>query len=89
MQTQNEAGNLLPQNCPELEQFIKAQAHIRAAVNIIDNYSLYPLTQLDEEKRKYFRNLVDECFSMLWEVDGHVQNLLTAFFTPIFPIEKE
>ena len=89
MSTTEKAGNLLPQNCPELEQFIKAQAHIRAAVHLIDELAGHELQQLPEKRRGYFRNLRSEVISMLWECDSNVQDLMSAFLIPLFPIETE
>lgn len=40
-------------------------------------------------KYLYDLNFAEECHSHMWEVDGQVQELTTAFFTPLFPINKE
>lgn len=87
--TEKKAGTSLPQNCPELELFIKAQAHIRAAVHLIDEFAGHELPQLSERQRKAFRNLRPEVISMLWECDSNVQDLMSAFLIPLFPLEME
>ena len=87
MSTTEKAGNLLPQNCPELEQFIKAQAHIRAAARIIDILSVHKLPHLPKEQADSFRNLASETRDTLWDEDSHVQDLATAFYLPLYPIE--
>lgn len=89
MPNTEKAGTSLPQNCPELEPFIKAQAHIRAAARIIDRLTAHPLNQMEEKEQDSFRNLAEECRSHMWEVDSQVQELTTAFFAPLFPINKE
>ncbi|MBQ9475181.1 MAG: hypothetical protein IJU69_02870 [Bacteroidales bacterium] len=81
------AGNSLPQTCPELEQFIKAQAHIRAAVRIIDEFTLFSPPHLPEREQGFFRNLSREVVSSLWEVYSDVQDLLSAYYFPLFPID--
>lgn len=89
MQKQNEAGNLLPSSCPELEQFIKAQAHIRAAAHFADELTTVEPPQLSKKQQAFFHNLACEVTSMLFEADEHIQDLMSAFFIPLFPIEKE
>lgn len=83
------AGNLLPQNCPELEQFIKAQAHIRAADHLIEPFSIIDLPHLPKEQRDIFHNLVEDTIDSLWECDSKVQNLMSDYFLPLFPVTVE
>ena len=87
MHSTDKAGNSLPQNCPELEQFIKAQAHIRAAARIIDILSAHKLPHLPKERADSFRNLASETRDTLWEEYGNVQELASAFYLPLYPIE--
>lgn len=87
MLTTEKAGNSLPQTCPELEQFIKAQAHIRAAARIIDDISVLKLPQQPKKQQDSFRNLAADVRSTLWEIDSDVQDLLSAYYFPLFPID--
>lgn len=87
--TEKEAGNSLPSSCPELEQFIKAQAHIQAAARFTDDLTIVEPPQLPKEQQGFFHNLACEVTSMLFEADEHLQDLMSAFFIPLFPIEKE
>lgn len=89
MSTTDKASTSLPQSCPELEQFIKAQAHIRAAVRFTDDLTIVEPPQLPKEQQGFFHNLACEVTSMLFEADEHLQDLMSAFFIPLFPIEKE
>lgn len=79
------AGTLLPQDCANLEQFIRAQAHIRAAAQIVDDLSVIKPPQLSEEQLDKFHNLASEVTDMLWEAEGHVQYLMFSFYLPVFP----
>ena len=78
------AGTLLPQDCAHLEQFIRAQAHIRAAARIIDEISVIKPPHLSKEQQDSFHNLADEARSALWETYGDVQDILSAYFIPVF-----
>lgn len=64
--TLKKAGNLLPSSCPELEQFIKAQAHIRAAVRFTDDLTIVEPPQLPKEQQG---------FSTTWPVKSPVCSL--------------
>ena len=86
MLTQNKAGNLLPQNCPELEQFFTAQAHIRAALHIIDNLSVVKPPQLSRQQRESFSNQARGIYDELSQVFGEVQDLMSAFYLPLYPV---
>ena len=86
--TTEKAGTLLPQNCPELEQFIKAQAHCRAARNILDDFSVHPTPQLTEDQRRRFKDACDEEFNVIGEVIDAIEVLQFLFFSPLFPIES-
>ena len=88
MQSQNTAGTLLPQNCPELAQFITAQGHIRAASHIIDALSVVKPPQLSRQHRESFRNLATEIHDELWQVYGEVQDLMSAFYLPLYPVSN-
>ena len=79
------AGNSLPQDCANLEQFIRAQAHIRAAAQIVDDLSVIKPPQLSKEQLDKFRKLASEVTDILWEADSDVQALLSSFYLPIFP----
>ena len=85
---QNEAGTSLPSNCPELEQFIKAQAHCRAARLILDDFSVHPAPQLTEDQRRRFKDACDKEFDVLSEVVDVIEDLQFLFFSPLFPIES-
>ena len=80
-----QTGTSLPQNCPELERFIKAQAHIRAAVRIADDLSVIRPPQLSKEQLDKFRNLASEVIDILWEAYHDVQELQSSFYLPVFP----
>ena len=84
--TTKKAGTSLPQNCPELEQFIMAQTHLRAAALIIDDFTVHPLPQLTEKQRDKFQNLSGEIRSKCYEVLDDVENLQHMFFGPLFPL---
>ncbi len=88
MRTQNEAGISLPQNCPELEQFITAQAHIRAAARIADDFTIVKPQQLSKEQQDKFRDLATEIYDTLWEIDSDVQDLMSAFYLPLYPVSN-
>lgn len=85
MSNTEQAGTSLPQNCPELERFIKAQAHIRAAARIADELSIIKPQQLSKQQLGKFHNLASEVTDMLWEADRHVQDLMSSFYLPVFP----
>ena len=89
MPNTEKAGTSLPQNCPELEPFIKAQAHIRAAVRLIDEISTSPNPKLDRRQKEGFRNLAQEIRDTLWECDSNMQDLLYTQFALEFPIEQQ
>ena len=89
MPNTEKAGTSLPQNCPELEPFIKAQAHIRAAVRLIDEISTSPNPKLDRRQKEGFRNLAQEIRDTLWECDSNMQHLLYTQFALEFPIEQQ
>lgn len=82
----NKAGTSLPQNCPELEQFVKAQAHIRAARLILDKFSVHPLPQLTEDQRRRFKDTCNEEFMALVEVLDVIEDLQYLFFGPLYPV---
>jgi len=88
MSITEKAGNSLPQDCAALEQFVKAQAHIRAAVTLIDNISILPLPHLPERRRASFKNLAEAIRATLWEADCDVQDLVSAYCIPLFPIDN-
>jgi len=89
MPNTEKAGTSLPSSCPELEQFIKAQAHIRAAVNFIDDISVIKLPHLPEPRQDSFKNQAEEIRSMLWDIDSNVQDLMSAYYIPLFPITAD
>lgn len=84
MSTTENAGILLPQDCAHLEQFVRAQAHIRAAAHIVDEISVIKPPHLSKEQQDSFRNLAAEARSTLWESYGNVQDLLSTYFIPLF-----
>lgn len=86
MSTTEKAGTLLPQDCANLEQFIRAQAHIRAAAKITDDLSVIKPPHLSKEQLDSFHNLASEINDMLWEAYRQVQDLLDAYFIPVFPV---
>lgn len=86
--TTEKAGTLLPPNCPELEQFIKAQAHCRSARLILDDFSVHPTPQLTEDQRRRFKDACDEEFDVIGEVIDAIEDLQFLFFNPLFPIES-
>ena len=88
MSTTEKAGTSLPQNCPELEQFVKAQAHCRAARIILDELSVHPLPQLTEGQRRRFKGICDEKFDALVEVIDAIEDLQFLFFGPLYPIDE-
>ena len=81
------AGNLLPQTTPELEPFIKAQNHIRAAARLIDGIRANPHPRLNETQTEAFFNLASEICDTLWECYSDTGELLHAQFSPEFPVE--
>ena len=85
MSNTEQAGTLLPQDCANLEQFIRAQAHIRAAAQIADDLSVIKPPQLSKEQLDRFHNLASEVTDILWEADRDVQALLSSFYLPVFP----
>lgn len=89
MQTQNKAGNLLPQNEPQLAKFIQAQSHIRAAAHLIDEIRTCDLPFLEGNLQDTFRHMCDESHSKLWEVDSSVSDLLYLYHAPLFPIDEK
>ena len=80
------AGTSLPPNCPELEQFVEAQAHCRAARIILDELSVHPLPQLTEDQRRRFKNICNEEFMVLVEVLDAIEDLQFLFFGPLYPV---
>lgn len=88
MPNTEKAGTSLPSSCPELEQFIKAQAHCRAARLILDNFSVHPTPQLTEDQRRRFKDACDEEFDVIGEVIDAIEVLQFLFFSPLFPIES-
>lgn len=80
------AGTSLPHNCPELELFIKAQAHVRAAARIIDETSVFKAPHLSEHDREDFRDAAEDIRAELWDLDSKVQDLMSAYLIPLFPI---
>lgn len=86
MSTTEKAGTSLPQDCANLEQFIRAQAHIRAAALIADDLSVIKPPQLSKEQQDKFHNLASEINDMLWEAYGHVQDLMSSYYIPVFPV---
>lgn len=89
MSITEKAGTLLPQNDSQLEQFTKAQAHIRAAAHIIDQLSVIETPQLSKEQRDSWRNLADEIRSMLWECYSNAQDLQSNYYIPLLPLENQ
>lgn len=85
MSTTEKAGTSLPQNCPELEQFVKAQAHIIEAARIIDGLTVIDLSHLSEHEQHSFRNLAETTRSTLWETYSDAQDLLSAYLIPKYP----
>lgn len=86
MLTTEKAGTSLPPNCPELEQFVKAQAHCRAARIILDELSVHPLPQLTEDQRRRFKNICNEEFMALVEILDAIEDLQFLFFGPLYPV---
>lgn len=86
MHNAEKAGTSLPPNCPELEQFIKAQAHVRAAARIIDETSVFEAPHLSEHDREDFRDTAEDIRADLWDLDSKVQDLMSAYLIPLFPI---
>jgi len=84
MPNTEKAGTLLPQDCTHLEQFIRAQAHIRAAAKIADDLTVIQPPHLSKEQLDKFHNLASEITDMLWEAYGHVQDLQSSYFIPVF-----
>lgn len=89
MSITEKAGNLLPQNEPQLAKFIQAQSHIRAAAHLIDEISTCDLPFLEGKLQDTFRHMCDESHSKLWEVDDTVSDLLYLYHAPLFPIDEK
>lgn len=83
------AGNLLPQNEPQLAKFIQAQSHIRAAAHLIDEIRTCDLPFLEGRLQDTFRNICEESHGKLWEVDSSVSDLLYLYHAPLFPIDEK
>lgn len=88
MPNTEKAGISLPQNRPELEQFIKGQAHIRAAARIIDEISVLQNPAFAKKQQESWKDLADDIRDSLWEIDSKVQDLMSSFFIPLFPIDN-
>lgn len=88
MPNTEKAGTSLPQNRPELEPFIKAQNHIRAAARLIDDIRVTPNPKFSKEKKDAFQNLAYEIRDTLWECDSNTEDLLFAQFSPEFPVDN-
>lgn len=84
----DKAGTSLPQNCPELEPFIKAQAHIRAAARLIDEISVRQNPAFTKKQQESWKDLADDIRDSLWEIDSKVQDLMSSFLIPLFPIDN-
>lgn len=84
--TEKEAGNLLPQVCPEVGRFIQAQNHIREAIGIIDNIRCGELPQLPKKKLEQFMANAMGITDALWDVDSDIQDLLHDYLAPLFPL---
>ena len=87
MQTQNEAGNSLPHERPEMELLIHAQAHIHAAAHLLDPFTVHTLSQMTKKERDSYHNLAKEVVSTLWEAYSNTQDLMSAFFIPLYPLQ--
>lgn len=87
MRSQNKAGTSLPHERPEMEQLIHAQAHIRAAISILDPFTVHALPQMNEKERESLHGLARDIVSTLWETDSSTQDLLSAFFIPLYPLQ--
>ena len=83
------AGNSLPQNCPELELFIMAQSHIRAAARILDSFTAHPTPQFTDKQRDNFRNLAEEVRSLCYEALDDAESLQYMYFAPLCPLDGE
>lgn len=81
------AGTSLPSGCPELELFIKAQAHIRAAARFIDEISVLQNPAFAKKRQESWKNFADDIRDSLWETDSKVQDLMSSFLIPLFPID--
>lgn len=86
MSNTEKAGNSLPQDCPELERFVKAQAYCRAARLILDELSVHPLPQLTEDQRRRFKGLCDDQYDALVAVLDAIEDLQFLFFGPLYPV---
>ena len=82
------AGALLPQNCPELALFIKAQAHIRAALLFQDEIRSLDRSHIPGDGKDRFRNLAEEVGSLLLEALDDLASLQYAYFSPVYPIDN-
>ena len=82
------AGTSLPPNCPELERFIKAQSHIRAADRIIDSFTVHPLNQLTKKQQDSFKNLAHEVRDTCYEALDSAESLQYMFFAPLYPMDE-
>ena len=83
------AGNLLPQNEPQLAKFIQAQSHIRAAAHLIDEIRTCDLPFLEARLQDTFQNICEESHGKRWEVDSSVSDLLYLYHAPLFPIDEK
>lgn len=88
-QNEKHCGSELPQNGPELGLFIKAQAHIREAIKFVEDINVIKLPQLPKKQQDIFKNLADEVRTMLWETDSNVQELMSSYNLPFFPITED
>lgn len=70
-----------------MEQLIHAQAHIRAAISILDPFTVHALPQMNEKERESLHGLARDIVSTLWETDSSTQDLLSAFFIPLYPLQ--
>lgn len=86
--TTEKAGNLLPQNEPQLAKFIKAQNHIRAAARLIDDIRVAPNPKFGQSQKDSFRNLAAEIRDTLWECDSDTEDLLFTQFSLEFPVDN-
>ena len=88
MSNTEKAGTSLPPNCPELEQFIKGQAHIRAAARIFDSFTVHPLNHLTKKQQDDFRNIANEIRETCYEALDDAESLQFLFFSPLYPMDE-
>ena len=88
MLTTEKAGTSLPPNCPELEPFIKAQAHIRAALLFQDEIRSLDRSHIPGKEKGRFHNLTEEVGSILLEALDDLASLQYAYFSPVYPIDN-